>query len=319
MNKESFQNALGLALRSARKDAGLTQGRLAAKAGISIPTVRLLERGRGTLSSWVLVLEALKLKLHGRNLPNALTVGEQVAQLRHRRGIGQRGLCKLIQVSQPTLVQLERRNRGRLSTLDRALGVLGAGPRLLPVDQKVRFYTHTATSSAHHGWNTPEELLQALYTVFGRFDLDPCSPSANARKAPVRARLHYTVEDDGLSLPWHGTVFVNPPYGRSLPEWTTKAKAEFIAGRAQVVVAIVPARTDTRWWHADIAGFAHVLFLRGRLAFGNSGQSAPFPSALVVWGGNPEQLASLQSALPTAWIPGALATATAAPDTHAKS
>jgi len=119
----------------------------------------------------------------------------------------------------------------------------------------------------------------------------------------VCARIHYTVDDDGLSLPWHGTVFLNPPYGRTLPDWTAKAKNEVAAGNASLIVAVLPARTDTHWWHEHIAGVAAVLFLRGRLAFNDSGQSAPFPSALVVWGATPEQIAALQNALPNAWMP----------------
>lgn len=97
---------------------------------------------------------------------------------------------------------------------------------------------------------------QALYSVFGRFDLDPCSPRKAA--APVRARVHLTAEDDGLSLAWHGTVFVNPPYGRRLAA-------------------------------CDSAGGA---------------QGAPFPSALAVWGADPETLAVLQAALPGVWRAG---------------
>ena len=100
----------------------------------------------------------------------------------------------------------------------------------------------------------------------------------------------------GLKLPWHGKVFLNPPYGRSIHEWTSKAKAEVAAGNADLVVAILPVRSDTTWWHEDIADCATVFFLRGRLSFGEGGQSAPFPSALVLWGGTPEHIAALKAA-----------------------
>jgi phage N-6-adenine-methyltransferase len=301
--KQSFQNHLGTALRAARKSSRFTQRKVARQARFSLPTIRLLEQGRGTLRSWTRVLAALNLKLCGKNLPVASTLGKQIAALRRRRGLGQRALCQLIAVTQPTLVNLERRTQGRLSTLDRVLTVLGAGPKLVDRHARLKFFTHAATSSAYHGWCTPKEILQTLYQVFGRFDLDPCSPTSNPRKAPVRARVHYTVDDDGLSLPWHGSVFLNPPYGRTLSAWTAKARDEFAAGNATLIVAVLPARTDTRWWHDDIATVATVLFLRGRLAFDDSGQSAPFPSALVVWGGTPEQLTALHDALPNAWMP----------------
>ncbi len=303
MLKKAFQNHLGLALRAERKAQRFTQANVAKKAGVSIPTIRLLERGRGTLRVWNLALTTLQLTLCGKNLPPGTALGKQVAALRRRRGLGQRPLSDIIGISQPTLVKLERQSEGSLATLDRALTALGAGPKLVRHGESVKFYTHTNTSSAHHNWSTPKDLLEILYQVFDRFDLDPCSPSSNPRRSNVRARVHYTMDDDGLSLPWYGNVFLNPPYGRTIPDWTAKAKSEVQSGNAAIVVAVLPARTDTNWWHRDIASVAVVLFLRGRLSFGDSGQSAPFPSALVVWGGTLGQLATLQRALPRAWTP----------------
>ncbi len=76
--------------------------------------------------------------------------------------------------------------------------------------------------------------------------------------------------------------------------------------RAAVVTALVPARTDTRWWHEHVAGRADVFLLRGRLAFGDGEQAAPFPSALAVWGACAETTRVLRGALESAWhIPAA--------------
>jgi hypothetical protein len=138
--------------------------------------------------------------------------------------------------------------------------------------------------------------------VFGVFDLDPCSPTSNARTAPVKAKVYYTEDDDGLSLPWFGVTFVNPPYNRSLSRWTAKAKAEVEHGNAEVVVGLLPARPDTAYWHRDIARSASVFFLQGRLKFGNGEQPAPFPSCLVVWGASDEVVTAMQAALPEAWL-----------------
>ncbi len=146
-------------------------------------------------------------------------------------------------------------------------------------------------------------LLQILYGVFGAFDLDPRSPTHNRQMALVQARVHYTMEDDGLALLWHGNVFVNPPYGRALRLWTAKARTEVASGNARLVVGLLPARTDTRWWHQDVARSAAVFFLRGRLSFGDSGQAAPFPSALAVWGATAAELVALRAGLPDAWQP----------------
>jgi len=298
--KEPLQYPLGIALHHARKLAHLSQVELAEHASVSIPTVRNLEHGRGNLTSWLKVLHALGLAVQGRNLPPGDTLGQQLTLLRQRRGLSQRTLCSLIGCSQPTLISLETQDRGRLKTLSRALIVLGAGVYLAPPEHKQPFYTHVGNRSVHHGWETPQTLLECLYRVF-QFDLDPCSPTRHRRSAPVKATMHYTVQDDGLSLPWYGTVFVNPPYGRDLPDWIAKAHTEVRHGNTQTVVALVPARTDTHYWHEHIAGHATVFFLRGRLRFGNSKQSAPFPSALVIWGSTEEQRQQLAAILTDAW------------------
>src|SRR5690348_10862313 len=87
------------------------------------------------------------------------------------------------------------------------------------------------------------ELPTALHAVFGRFDLDPCAPRRSRTR--VRAKKHLTAEDDGLSAPWRGVVFVNPPYGRALARWVAKARREVELKHAKTVVALLPARPDT--------------------------------------------------------------------------
>ena len=298
--KQSFQNRLGEQLKAHRKEAGLRQSDVSRGAALSLPTLRNLEHGRGTLASWHPTLIALELELHGRQLPPAASSGQQIALLRQRRSLSQRTLCALIGCSQPTLIRLERDTTGRLETLERSLTVLGAGAYLTPRHSPKAFYTHAGTSSVHHHWRTPQGLLEQLYRVF-TFDLDPCSPSSDPKKAPVTAAMHYTEKDDGLQLPWFGTVFVNPPYGKGLGEWIAKASHEATSQHAPTVVMLIPARPDTRYWHKHIAGKASVFFLRGRLKFGGSEQAAPFPSALVVWGASHQQTAQLSQVLESAW------------------
>lgn len=136
-------------------------------------------------------------------------------------------------------------------------------------------------------WNTPQSLLEKLYTVFS-FDLDPCSDSKEHPN--VRACIHYTEEDDGLSKPWCGVVYMNPPYGRKIGRWLHKA----VTCGAETVVSLVPARTDTAWWQDNVPWASFVVFIRGRLCFGKATSGAPFPSALVVFGQiDPEQKLSL--------------------------
>lgn len=136
-------------------------------------------------------------------------------------------------------------------------------------------FTTGMKSSITSEWATPKDLFAMLDSEFG-FDLDVASTDENAL-----CEKHYTKADDGLSKPWSGTVWCNPPYGREIGKWVKKAAESNQGG---ITVLLVPARTDTAWWHDWIAGHAsEIRFIRGRLKFGESKKSAPFPSAIVVY------------------------------------
>lgn len=131
-------------------------------------------------------------------------------------------------------------------------------------------------SSASDEWPTPQPLFDALDRVFG-FTLDVCATPANAK-----CQRFYTREQDGLAQPWNGTVWCNPPYGRNITgKWMRKAWEASQEGAT--VVCLVPARTDTRWWHDWISRAVDVLLWRGRLKFGDAESGAPFASALVTF------------------------------------
>ena len=124
-------------------------------------------------------------------------------------------------------------------------------------------------------WVTPKETYDALHREFG-FTLDPCCTHQNA-KCP----RYFTAEVDGLSQFWGGeTVFMNPPYGREIIRWMRKARESSLVGAT--VVCLVPARTDTKWWHS-FAMKGEIRFIKGRLKFDGAKNSAPFPSAIVVF------------------------------------
>src|SRR5262249_2449150 len=148
-----------------------------------------------------------------------------------------------------------------------------------------RIFTTAGVSSVYHHWETPAVIAAALHAVCGIVDLDPCAARVQGRREVVRARVRFTPADDGLALPCVGTVFMSPPYGRNLKVWIAKAHREVVEKRAATVIALIPARTDTAYWHTHVVAATGVLFLSGRLKFGASQQSAPFPSAIVVWGG----------------------------------
>ena len=254
------------ALRQLRK-ARFTQGEVAALAGVSVPTLRQLERGGGDQASLMKMLSVLGLSIEGRNLPAGATLGHRLAMLRKRRGFTQRGLAAALGIAPATVNRMEHSYGSSVATLSAALNFLGAGAYLAAATDAAPFYTHAGNSSINHAWRTPPALLDRLYAALGApFDLDPCSPTTDRRSAPVRARVYFTAVDDGLALPWRGKVFLNPPYGRTLRQWIAKAQAEVTARRAALVVALVPARTETLWWHHHIAGAADAFMLRGRLS-----------------------------------------------------
>ena len=133
-------------------------------------------------------------------------------------------------------------------------------------------------SSAQSNWSTPMWLVRHCEGYFLQpFDLDVCATADNA-KAP----RFFSPTDDGLKQPWNGNCWCNPPYGRNIIDhWTRKAAIE--SARGARIVMLLPARTDTIWWHDDVVPSASViLFLKGRVHFSGAKTGAPFPSAIVL-------------------------------------
>lgn len=137
---------------------------------------------------------------------------------------------------------------------------------------KAMFTSNTAE------WATPQAFFNELDAEF-HFTLDPCATPQNAKCARF-----FTKETDGLAQSWQGeTVYCNPPYGRDLAKWVKKASDEVIRGGGRtLVVMLIPARTDTSYFHDYIYKRHEVRFVRGRLHFNESKCGAPFPSMVVV-------------------------------------
>lgn len=130
-------------------------------------------------------------------------------------------------------------------------------------------------SSKSSEWETPQGFYDAMHLIHN-FTLDPCCTHENAK-----CEKHYTVNENGLAQDWSGDrVWMNPPYGREIGAWMCKAYEESLHGA--LVVCLVPARTDTSWWH-QYAMNGEITFIRGRLKFGGCTNSAPFPSAVVIF------------------------------------
>ena len=130
-------------------------------------------------------------------------------------------------------------------------------------------------------WSTPQNFYDKLNSEF-EFTLDPCATKENAK-----CKNYYTESEDGLSQNWIGeTVFCNPPYSK-IKDWAKKCYEEHIQNGV-ISVMLIPARTDTKYFHNWIYNKAELRFIKGRLKFGESKNSAPFPSVLVIFAGKKE-------------------------------
>ncbi len=140
------------------------------------------------------------------------------------------------------------------------------------MNTKVHFSTKTGE------WSTPDELYDLLNVIY-KFDLDVCADSSN-----YKCTRYYSKHNNGLAQVWHRDgkrIWMNPPYGRKIIDWIRKAYIE--SQHDCIVVCLLPARTDTKWFH-DLCIHGDITFLRGRLKFGDAKNSAPFPSMIVVFG-----------------------------------
>lgn len=132
-------------------------------------------------------------------------------------------------------------------------------------------------SSKKDDWETPQWLFDDLDSEF-HFTLDPCADESNHK-----CDKYFTKSEDGLSKCWKGeTVFCNPPYGRKIGEWVKKCYLHGMNGDG-IAVMLIPSRTDTKWFHEYIYHKSEIRFIKGRLKFGDSKTSAPFPSMIVIF------------------------------------
>lgn len=131
-------------------------------------------------------------------------------------------------------------------------------------------------SSNKEDWETPQDLFYKLNKEFN-FTVDVASSEEN-----YKCNRHYTEKENGLIQNWNNEiVWCNPPYGRKIGDWVKKASKS-----KATVVMLLPARTDTKWFHEYIYNKAEIRFIKGRLKFGNSVNSAPFPSMIVIFRGS---------------------------------
>ena len=125
-------------------------------------------------------------------------------------------------------------------------------------------------------WATPQSFFDEWNSKYN-FKTDVCATAENAK-----CEIYFSPEENGLLQEWKGTCWMNPPYGREISKWVKKAYESSLNGA--VVVCLLPARTDTRWFH-NYCLKGDITFLRGRLKFNEVKWNAPFPNMVVIFGG----------------------------------
>ena len=141
----------------------------------------------------------------------------------------------------------------------------------------IKIYKYVQFDSLSIEWATPQDFYDKLDQEFG-FELDVCSTIENAKCSKF-----YTKAEDGLKQEWAGVCWCNPPYGREIKHWMKKAYESSLKGAT--VVCLIPARTDTQWWHDYVIHAKEIRYVKGRLKFGGATNSAPFASIVAVFQG----------------------------------
>jgi phage N-6-adenine-methyltransferase len=137
--------------------------------------------------------------------------------------------------------------------------------------------------SARQDWETPQELFDYINGYFG-FTFDLAASSEN-----TKCNAYFTEDDNALLQEWHGICWLNPPYGGTggskLSEWIEKAYTESARDTCEVAM-LMPARTNTNWWHNFCMRSQEIIFIKGRPKFGNAKHGLPQPLAIVYFTGN---------------------------------
>lgn len=157
-------------------------------------------------------------------------------------------------------------------------------PVVAAMAESARAYIPAAKTDDHC---SPLCIARALFRTWGDTDLDPCASKNPHAYVEAETQWFGPREDDvdGLSMPWFGKAYINPPYGREIKDWIDKIVLEMDIGSIEAAIALLPIRSDVPWFHDDVlAGATAVCFIRGRLKFGGAENSAPFPSIVVLWG-----------------------------------
>ncbi|MDH2135119.1 helix-turn-helix domain-containing protein [Sphingobium yanoikuyae] len=286
-------------IREARENKGLSRRALAQLIGIPEQSIVRIEAGRGRVENLILIMAAIDYHVaglsHGHNFP---------AQLRNRRialGLSVKDTAAKAGLAWHTVAALEA-GQGTISSLLKLIAAIGRNVRRRA---PVRSHWSVARTHGRDSRFTPAEFLDHIYYAFGRIGLDVAG-HPDAFVQCDRMFLFDERGEDGLALPWMAeTVWCNPPFSSQL-KWVRKAHDEVQRGNAKTVIMLVPARTESRFFHDVITVEADVALLRGRIKFITPDarrEQTPFGIMLVIFGASSDQLDRLKSRIDATWLP----------------
>jgi transcriptional regulator with XRE-family HTH domain len=288
-------------LAVARREKGLSQTQLAGLVNADRQAIARLECGGGSVQLLLRAMTAMHYHLSG--LAQGATLPEQVKNRRHVMGISVDELARRAGISPTTLIALES-GRGTVAPLIKVLAVIQTSrterrkPNLTP-------YLPAIVGERDSRF-TPAAFVDIIEKVWGHIDLDPCGHI----ESPVRAvrKILLSEGGDGLRDEWSGDiVYLNPPFSR-MTSWLRRADEMWSAGKVNKVVALVPARTDSAYFHDRLAEVCDIGFLRGRMQFTRaSGRSdkanrVPFSLMVCVWGATQEEIEAFDRLSPCRWL-----------------
>ncbi|QFI62661.1 helix-turn-helix domain-containing protein [Qipengyuania flava] len=284
-------------LRAARQEKGWLQRTLAERSGTSAQAIFRLERGIGSASTLEAAMQALDFRLTG--IGPGKSLAGQLRNRRLKRKITIEALAKRTGLS-PTTIRSVELGGGSVASVLRILRILAPKAKRRAPE---RAYWGQGDKDDRDSRFTPPDFMDSIYDAFGRVDLDPCAHPSS----PVIASEKYILANggDGLRDAWLGEfVYVNPPFSDQLT-WLRRAHEQWQLGNAATIACLVPARTDSAWFHETLRADADIYFLQGRLRFldlrGDT-QATPFSLMLVIFGGTREQKERFANDVPGFWM-----------------
>jgi transcriptional regulator with XRE-family HTH domain len=287
-------------LKKARMSRGLSRAALAAAINVDPQAIKRLESGVGSFQTMLSVMA--ELDYHVAGLAKAGDLPKQLRLRRQNIGLTVNEAAKRARVSSATILEVERGRGSVRSVLKILAAIAPTARRKAPArvhwaidakgDRDIRF--------------TPPDFMANIYDAFGDVDLDPCGHA----DSPVAANRRILLAEggDGLVDEWSGRLaYMNPPFSAQL-RWLRRAHDQWKAGNVQTVVCLVPARTDSAWFHEHLRPSADIFLPQGRLRFltpEGRGHSTPFSLMVVVLGGSESEKCRLGELLSGFWIPSA--------------